>query len=126
MNCRHPGQRGVVGVSVLVIRSNKRFAVCRKARLHQGGNKAEQGLIIELSLDGCRVSNLDAAAFSLDQDVTLTIDGNQPIEARIRWLGDRAAGLRFLRPQHNAALDRLIRLCRGELDDAAPVAAYGT
>ncbi len=100
-------------MSVLVIRAHKRFAVCRKARLRRPGKRFEDGLLIELSLDGCRVSSLAPASFALDQTVTLRIDGaEQPLEARVRWLGDGMAGLRFLRPLHAAALDGLIRLCR--------------
>lgn len=113
-------------MSVLVIRAHKRFAVCQKARLRKPGKRAEEGLLIELSLDGCRVSNLASQAFTLDQQVIVRIDGAQPLEARIRWLGDgtsgRTAGLRFLQPLRAAALDELIRLCRSA-PQACPAAA---
>lgn len=100
-------------MSVLVIRAHKRFAVCRRARLRKPGRRFEEGLLIELSLDGCRVSNLSGVAFALDQQVVLRIDGAQPLDARVRWLGaGGTAGLRFLRPLHVPALDQLIRLCR--------------
>lgn len=108
---------------MVTIRAHKRFAVCQKARLRKPGKRAEEGLLIELSLDGCRISNLASETFALDQTVTLRIEGAQPVEARIRWLGDGTAGLRFLRPLHNAALDGLIRLCRGQAGDA-PLRLY--
>jgi hypothetical protein len=118
-------------VSVLVIRAHKRFAVCRKARLRRPGRRAEEGLLIELSLDGCRISSLAPQAFALDQQVKLRIEGAKPIEARIRWLGDSGTvGLRFVRPLHATALDQLIRLCRAPVPATdvadAPLRSYGT
>lgn len=115
-------------MSVLVIRAHRRFAVRRKARLRKPGRRFEEGLLIELSLDGCRVSNLARDQFALDQQVVLRIEGADPLEARVRWLGDGAgkktAGLRFLRPLQASALDQLLRLCRSapavrEADSAA-------
>lgn len=97
---------------MLVIRAHKRFAVCSPARLRGRGKRGERGLLIELSLEGGRLSNLPAQAFTLDQQVTLRIDGAEPLEARIRWLSDGIAGLRFLRPLQAQTLDRLVRLCR--------------
>ena len=114
-------------VSVLIIRAHKRFAVCRKARLRRPGKKAEEGLLIELSLEGCRISNLALQAFAIDQTVLLRVDGARTVlEGRVRWLGDGTVGLRFLRPLHAAALDQLIRLCRGEADGVSPLRSYGT
>jgi hypothetical protein len=111
---------GDFAVTVLVIRTHKRFAVCSPARLRGKGKRGEQGLLIELSLEGGRLSNLPVQAFTLDQQVTLRIDGAEPLEARIRWLSDGIAGLRFPRPLQAHTLDRLVRLCRkGERGVAA-------
>lgn len=100
-------------MSLFVIRARKRFAVCRQARLRRPGRRALHGLLIELSLEGCRLSNLPPDAFEPEQSVVLRLDGAAPIECRIRWIGaDGTAGLRFARPLHAAALDELIRLCR--------------
>jgi len=110
-------------VSVLVIRAHKRFAVRQKARLRRSGKRALEGLIIELSLDGCRISNLCPEGFAAGQEVILRIDGAEPIEACVRWLGQEAVGLRFARPLTNAALDQLIRLCRSAPVAAGPMAA---
>lgn len=110
-------------MSVLTIRAHKRFAVCQKARLRKPGRRAEEGLLIELSLEGCRISNLACETFTLGQTVTLRIEGAQLLEARIRWLGERTVGLRFVRPLHTAALDGLIRLCRGQPGEA-PLRLY--
>jgi hypothetical protein len=114
-------------LSVLIIRAHKRFAVCRKARLRKPGRRFVDGLLIELSLDGCRVSSVaSGAGFALDDAVVLRLAGTAPIEARVRWLSDTTIGLRFARPLHVGALDALIRLCRGEQDVSAAGCAYGT
>jgi len=116
-------------VSVLVIRAHKRFAICRKVRLRKPGRRFVDGLLIELSLDGCRVSGVGApAALALGDAVVLRVGDADPLEARVRWLRDDTIGLRFERPLHVAALEALIRQCRGET--AAPampaLRAYAT
>jgi hypothetical protein len=111
-------------VSVLTIRAHKRFAVCSKVRLRKG-RRGIDGLLIELSLDGCRISHAQAATgFTLDDSLTLHLEGTAPIEARVRWLREGAIGLRFERPLHIAGLEQLILLCRGAAQPAQR--AYGT
>lgn len=108
-------------MSVFTIRAHKRFAVCRKIRLAKARRRGADGLLIELSLDGCRISHVAAAAaFMLDDAVVLRIAGAEPIQARVRWLRDDAIGLRFAQPLHSAGLEALIHLCRTQ---AEPVAA---
>lgn len=109
-------------MSVLVIRAHKRFAVRRTARLRLAGRRGHEGLLIELSLDGCRLSNLPPQAFALDQTVTLRLEGHGALEGRVRWLSDGTVGLRFTRPLRIAALEQLLRLCRGEPQPAAATA----
>jgi hypothetical protein len=110
-----------------MIRAHKRFAVCRKASLRKQGRRGVDGLLIELSLDGCRVSNVSTkAGFALDEHVVVRVPGTGPIEARIRWLREGTVGLRFVRPLHIPALDELIRLCRAAPETAEPLQSYGT
>lgn len=114
-------------MSVLVIRAHKRFAVCRKVRLRRPGKRFAEGLLIELSLDGCRLGNLGSQNFATDQQVMLRVEGvDRPIEARIRWLGEHTIGLRFLRPLSASSLDQLVRLCRGDAPGQLPLRVYGT
>jgi hypothetical protein len=121
-------------MALFTIRAHKRFAVCRKVwlrqerigpeRIHQERQRGLDGLLIELSRDGCRISHAASQAdFAIEESVTLAIAGAAPIAARVRWLHDGAIGLRFAQPLHNAALESLIGLCRGEGD---PLPAYGT
>lgn len=122
--CRvFPGGRLEI-VTVFTIRAHKRFAVCRKVRLGKVKRRGIDGLLIELSLDGCRISHGGSPdSFALEDLVVLRIDGVAPIEARVRWSREGTVGLLFARPLHNAGLEDLIRLCRTPTE---PVAAYGT
>jgi hypothetical protein len=100
-------------MSVFTIRAHRRFAVCRKVRLRQEKRRGIDGLLIELSRDGCRISHAaKTPAFAIEDIVTLAIAGIAPIAARVRWLHDGAVGLRFAQPLPNAALESLIRHCR--------------
>lgn len=115
---------------LLTIRAHKRYAVCSKVRLRKEGRRGIDGLLIELSLDGCRISHVGtSAAFALGDLLTLRLEGTAPIEARIRWLRDGTIGLRFERPLHIAGLQHLIQLCRGGNEHGRTeqgLRAYGT
>lgn len=109
---------------LLTIRAHKRYAVCSRVRLRKEAKRGIDGLLIELSLDGCRISHVGkTASFALGDPLTLRLEGTAPIEARIRWVNDSAIGLRFERPLHIAGLQSLIQLCRGS-EQGQP--AYGT
>lgn len=116
-------------MSILVIRQHARYAVCRKAQLSRPDSKAVNGLLVELSVHGCRLGNIDERRFALDETVTLKIPGfdgpgSDGFEGQVRWVGEGVVGLRFRSPFHSAALERLIRACRGETQREAPIRAY--
>lgn len=113
-------------VSTLVIRTHKRFAVRRQARLSGDGERPQDVLLIEISLEGCRISNVDAGAFRAGQVATVEIDGLAGIEAQVRWAHDGLVGLRFLRPLHLRALYHLIGACRAGPDSPVRLAACGS
>lgn len=111
-------------MSVFTIRAHQRFAVCRPVHLRTDARRNFDGLLIELSRDGCRIGRaVRPGDLAIGDAVTLCLDGAAPIAARVRWLSDGAIGLRFAQPLHNAALESLIRLCRGEAEN---LPAYGT
>jgi hypothetical protein len=111
-------------VSILIIRQHARYGVCRKAQLSRTEGKPAHGLLIELSLHGCRLGNIDQRRFALDETVTLKVPGFDGFEGQVRWVGDGVVGLRFRYPLYAAALERLIRACRGETQTEAPIRAY--
>ncbi len=113
-------------MSILVIRASKRFAVRRQARLCKAGAELLDGLLIEISLEGCRISNVEHNRFAIGQTATVQIDGIDDIEGRVRWAHDGFVGLRFTRPLHMAALGLLIGSCRRETGGGPQMRSYGT
>lgn len=115
---------GGLAVSILVIRQHARYGVCRKAQLSRSAGRPVSGLLVELSLHGCRLGNIDQSQFSLDETVTLQVPGFDGFDARVRWIGEGVVGLRFHYPLRAPALEHLIRVCRGETVSEAPMRAY--
>lgn len=68
--------------------------------------------MVEISLSGCRISNIGADLPGIDECVTVRIDGFDEMPARVRWSGEGVLGLRLIRPLHNATLEQIIGHCR--------------
>jgi hypothetical protein len=104
----------------LFIGNHRRFAVRRIVTLAEGGTGKGRGLLFELSLGGCRVSNVSGRDFDQDERVRIHVPGFGELEGRVRRAHDGAIALRYLRPLHSAALDRLLHVCREQDDASAP------
>ena len=100
-------------MTVLTIRAHKRFGVCQAIRLHCECDGVVDGLLIEVSLEGCRISNINSDRFAIDDVVTVEIGGWKTIDACVRWQHDGMIGLRMMQPLHNGELIELLNLCRG-------------
>jgi hypothetical protein len=109
-------------VSVLAIRSHKRFAVRRPVSLHGEDSKLRGCLMIELSSEGCRISNAGSGAFMADQPVTLDL-GDERLDGRIRWAHDGFVGVKFARALRSGELGELLEASRAPLVDER---RYGT
>ena len=109
-------------MSILVIRQHARYGVCRKAQLARPEQRSVTGLLVELSLHGCRLGNIDERRFSLDETVTLNIPDFDGFEGQVRWVGTGVVGLKFRNPLRAPALERLIRAYRGEASHDAALA----
>ena len=99
-------------MSVLVIRKHSRFALCHQASLRKEGGRTRDALLIEVSLDGCRLSNLGKSQHQIGQRASVRIDGFGMVDGIVRGAKDGFVSLRFDRPLFTADLDRLIRTCR--------------
>jgi len=110
-------------VSVLVIRANKRFAVRRSVMLREPGGRKRGGLMIELSSEGCRISNVDSRAYTIDQELTLDLGQGKRLGGRVRWAHDGFVGLKFAAALRQVELGELIENSR--LGDTRE-ARYGT
>lgn len=108
-------------MTVLTIRTGKRYAVRRSLPVGIPTGPQSTGLLIELSADGCRISNLGNAHFAIGDRITAELDGVQ-LGGVVRWSGGGVAGVRFERPLHCDQLRQLISTER----PAAEVRRYGT
>ena len=101
-------------MSILVIRKHQRFAVRQSACLEWAGCPPCRGLLVEVSLDGCRFSVTGTGELAIGQKVTLRIDSMADRSAQIRWFDDKSVGLLFDQPLHNAELGALLHDFRTE------------
>ena len=112
--------------TILTIGKHKRFAMRQAARLICAGNRPCAGLLVEVSLDGCRLALADSDSFSVEQSITVEISHFAKLRAQVRWSGNGFVGLRFDHPLHTAELDELLQTCRPEQDSGAAMRGYGT
>jgi len=108
-------------MTVLTIRSHKRYAVRQPVRLAKSGATPAQALMIELCSEGCRISNLGQAQYAVGEEVTLEVD-DLSLSGRIRWAYNGLAGVRLENALFPRQLSDLIARGRGE----GEIARYGT
>lgn len=108
-------------MTVLTIRSRKRYAMRQPVRLGKPGGKPAQGLMIELSSEGCRISNLGPAQYAVGEEVTLEVE-ELSLSGRIRWAYNGIAGIRLENALFPSELSDLIARGRGP----GEVVRYGT
>ncbi len=99
-------------MTVLTIRSHKRYAVRRPVQLGKPGDAPAKGLLIELSSEGCRISNLGRRDYTIGEPVTVEL-GELSLGGRIRGMHDGIAGVRLEHPLFPSQLGELIALDRG-------------
>jgi hypothetical protein len=107
-------------------RWHRRFGVRRSVSLGYGEDRVTPALLIELSMQGCRVSEGAGLDLGLDEVVTVRIDGFEELEGHVRWARGGCIGLRFVRPLHTAALEHLLDFCRPPPLEAEALRSYGT
>ena len=105
-------------MSVLTIRASKRYATRLPVKLHRDGSKtASSGLLIELSQQGARISNLGRAKCEAGDSVVIVAAKDIEIEGTIRWAHDGLAGVRLDRSLHLPEMRELLELIRREQAD---------
>ena len=107
-------------MSVLAIRSHKRFAVRRPVTLREETGGKRGGLMIELSNEGCRISGVNSLAYTADQPITLDF-GEERLAGRVRWAHDGFVGVKFDTALRPAAFDAMLEASR-----MPPERRYGT
>ena len=112
-------------MSVFVIPRHKRFAVRHHVKLRNARGQALAALLVEISLEGCRVSPFGNEQLEVDQPVTIEIDGFGDIEGRIFSASDKILVIRFIRPIRSAALHELVWSPEDEPKPILQLPAFG-
>ena len=110
-------------MTVLTIRAHKRYAVRQPVRLGKTGAKAISGLMVELSSEGCRISNVERLGFAVGEAVRVEIEELE-FDGLVRWAHDGIVGVRLDKPLYSNELGNLIARGRGET--CADERRYGT
>ena len=101
-------------MSVLTIRAHRRYALRMPARLKGEGRKPAPCLLIELSQQGARLSNIDALRFQPGDSVKLVTECGKELECTIRWAHDGRAGVRLDQSLHAPELSEMLTLNRSD------------
>ncbi len=100
-------QRGA-GMSIFTINRHKRFAVRNNVCLRAGNGESQRGLMVEVSLEACRIGDCGHNSFRIDQAVTVEIEGFGDFAGTVRSVGERYCAIRFVQPIASAALQELV------------------
>ena len=111
-------------MTVLTIRAHKRYAMRMPVTLQRKGERALRGLLIELSQQGARISNLGAVPYDEGDGVTLEMRGGRKIRSTVRWVRGGVAGLRLDTSLHLPEMHDIIADDRSR--DAEDLRSYGT
>jgi hypothetical protein len=68
--------------------------------------------MIELSSEGCRISNADSTAYIVDQEVTVELDDSHHLPGRVRWAHDGFVGVKFATALRQSELGNLLEESR--------------
>ncbi len=99
-------------MSVLTIRAHKRYAVRLPVTFHKQGRKPANGLLIELSQQGARISNLAGRSYQMGDEVTVTTSCGKELLGVVRWSHDGIAGIRLTRSLHAPEMTELLQANR--------------
>ena len=87
---------------------HKRFAIRQNVRLRAGNGDLVSGMMIEVSLDACRISASRHTGFHAEQVVTVEVEGFGDFRGIIRSAGEHSLAIRFAQPVASAALQELV------------------
>lgn len=112
-------------MSILAITRHKRFAVRQKVRLRSVNGELLSGLMVEVSLEACRIGAAYHPGFRVDQLVTVEIEGFGDFRGIIRSAGERCFAVRFLQAMPSAELQELVRSAGDETRPILKLPAFG-
>jgi hypothetical protein len=133
--CTCPKRAGIclglwgMGTSVLGIYTcskQARHAVRMQVSVEGDGCGSAVGMMIELSMQGCRISRIDAATIKPGTQVSVTIEGYGAVPAEVLRAHDGLVGLRFVRPLTRSGLIQILESDREPPLQIQPVLRFGT
>ena len=90
---------------------HKRFTLRREVQLQAGRSTLQDGLMIELSCDGCRISGVPARGFAADRDVTVEI-ADRRLAGRVHCRNGTCLVVKFASALRLGELEDLLCLSR--------------
>lgn len=110
-------------MSVLTIRTHKRYALRLPVELSGAGGGTARGLLIELSKQGARISNLGQRSYEFGDEVSVVTDCGRELKGTVRWSHDGLAGISLEAPLHAPQMSDFLAASR---DAQGPEPLYGT
>ena len=95
---------GSLALGFYVGSKQARHAVRMQVNVQSEGGSAVDGMMIELSMHGCRISRIDAARIKPGVEVKVSIEGFGAMAAQVLRAHDGVVGLRFVRPLSRGGL----------------------
>lgn len=95
-------------MAVPPIPRHKRFAIRQNVRLRAGNGEPVSGMMIEVSLDGCRIGALGQHPYRAEQVVTVEVERFGDFRGIIRSAGEHSLAIRFAQPVPSAELQELV------------------
>lgn len=105
-------------MTVLTIRSSKRFAVRQPVLVNCPNGTQSTGLLIELSQEGGRVSGLGSVDLAMGDAIVVEVEGHA-LPSLVRWTRAGVMGVRFTKALYGAQLSTL--LSRPQMVDRSSV-----
>jgi len=95
-------------LTVLSITSGRRYAMRLPIGFRTGGARQVKGLLIEISQEGMRISNLGDRSYTVGEPVDLSLPDGHKMSGIIRWAHDGLAGVRLERALTLAELSAVL------------------
>jgi hypothetical protein len=99
-------------MSVLTIRAHKRYAMRLPVELQRADARHVRGLLIEMSLQGARISNLECRDIKPGQQVEMLAPNGKSLPGVVRWSHDGIAGIKLTQALHLPELAELVAINR--------------
>ncbi|MCB2067284.1 MAG: hypothetical protein KDE15_11680 [Erythrobacter sp.] len=111
-------------MAIFEARSFRRYALRMPVELDRGSRARARGLLIELSQDCARISQLSRGKYEEGDRVVILATPERQLAGTIRWTGNGVAKIRLDQPLPQAELQHLVDLNRHR--QAEPELRYGT